>query len=928
MPLQRRIYPGRLAIAIVLPLIGLAFLSLGVRASAHTLTLPLAPESLPRSVPARAASAPWTPPAPAYRIAVTAATGDGIYALDYTYLSARLPIGTIDPRTLRMFWMGQETPIEVLGEGDGVFDPGDVLLFFGRNIDSLYWQGLLPTNKYTGDNIYWLTYGGANGLRVSTRDGSGAGATAGPFPHLEHIERQLNYLSNRPFLPAADHWFGTRIQAIGATPGRNVTTFSATHVAAPPFTGQLTARLLGDADGLHHLRLYVNGTKVLDGSPSWSGFSIFQTSVPLTQTLMLEGSNAITVEIVADAPKTSDRVYLDWLEVTYGDTFVAEGDNLGFAADQAGVRTFSLSNFGQPEIFVYDVTDPFAAVRIINGTPAGSNPYGVTFTDGASASSRYWAASSGGWKTPAAMNLVTPLSSNYTPADLLDGANQADYLVITHSDFWAEALTLAAYRTQKYKVAVVDVQRVYDQFSGGMRSAEAIHDFLAYAYASWKAPRPRFVLLMGDGTSDMRNYRNATLTYVPPYLALVDPTLGETAADNRFVTLVGNDVLPDMALGRFPANTPLEAANLVSKTIDYETQCQCDSWNYNLIFSADNIEGGGGNFWTFSDRVADGFADPPTNTVPLIPSVYTKTKLYMGNTCDVTNPTDAVGCRYAITSTLNMTGALFLSFVGHGTKQYWAAEGIMNQQALTTLTNGENKCLPVVLPMTCLEGSFQDPTLGFASFGEAFVREPVNGAVASWSPTGSGLADGHDYLQRGLFLALFHDNIKQLGLAINSAKRYVEDNTSPGQYDDLVETFTLFGDPALEPKTDAVCNDIPTGVRLVDFAAVAAPAEVTLTWRTMSEHDVLGFELRRRPAQGSTDVRTWTLLTPAPIPASRAGMPAGNTYHFTDTTATAGVSYRYALEIVRLDGGTSLDREIVVTSPPYLLHLPRIRQHE
>lgn len=922
--LLRRFHLGHLLVAIVIPITGLVALSAGMHASAAGADKPqpaVAGPARPVAALAPAASS-WTPPSPGYRITVTV---DGIYGLDYAYLSTRMPIDTIDPRTFRIFWMGQEIPIEVLGEGDGVFSPGDELLFFGRSVDSLYWQGLLSTNKYTAGSVYWLTYGGINGLRATTRDGSGSGVAAGAFPHKLRIEKQFTYLSNRPFQPNADHWFGDRIQAIGATPGRNVVSFNSAHIAAPPFTGLLTARLLGDADGDHHLRLYVNNHLVLDGSAGWSGFSIVQTSVPVSQEFFLEGSNAITVEIVSDAPKTSDRVYLDWLEITYGDTHVAESDSLDFLQNTVGAHSYALTNFGQPDITLYDVTDPFAIKRIINGGVTGGGPYALSLTDGNAGTTRYWAASSGGWRQPAGMDLATSLQSPYTPGDLLDTNNKADYIIISHGDFWAEAQVLAAHRALKYKVAVVDVQKVYDQFNGGMRSAESIHDFLAYAYASWTKPAVRFALLLGDGTLDMRNYRNVTPTFVPPYLALVDPTLGETSADNRFVTVSNNDVLPDIALGRFPANTPAEAAILVSKTINYETQCKCDSWNYNLIFSADNIEGGGGNFWNFSDKVADGYADPPTNTVPLIPTAYTKTKLYMGNTCDVTNPANAVECRREITTTLNVTGALFLSFVGHATKQYWAAERIMDQSALNTLTN--ETCLPIVLPMTCFEGSFQEPGLGFSSFGESFVRLPVHGAVASWSPTGSGLANGHDFLERGLMLALFQKDIKQLGTAIDDAKRYLAETTAPGQYDDLIETFTLFGDPALEPKTDAVCSDIPTAVRIVDFRAEAAPQGIGLSWRTMSEVDIFGFQVRRRLAGQDGATASWTTLTATPILASNPGAPAGAAYAFVDTMAKVGVSYQYELQMLKLDGSIESQHSVEATTSLFHLHFPQLRWH-
>ena len=90
--------------------------------------------------------------------------------LTYTVLAtAGLPVDTLDPRSFQLFYMGQEVPIRVIGEEDGHFDATDVLLFYGRSVDSLFLDGILPTNKYTGTNIYWLTYACA------------AGPCAGPY---------------------------------------------------------------------------------------------------------------------------------------------------------------------------------------------------------------------------------------------------------------------------------------------------------------------------------------------------------------------------------------------------------------------------------------------------------------------------------------------------------------------------------------------------------------------------------------------------------------------------------------------------------------------------------------------------------------------------------------------------------------------------
>jgi hypothetical protein len=886
-------------------ILGLAFLlrspQLPVQAASP------APSALSPAGPAGFPNLPWTPPSPAYTITVKA---DGLYALDFNALqSAGLPVGSdpghLDPRTLRMFWMGREMPVQVIGEGDGVFDSGDALLFYGRSIDSLFREGTLPTNKYTGSNVYWLTYGGANGLRMVQQDGTpGAASAADPFTHTEHLETNFWYFSSLPFEHNADHWFWHWIKPIGTTPKYRTFSFNANHLASGAYTGTLTVNMMGYIDGPHHLRLYINDNLVFDDATSWSDRTAFTAHAPLPQAYLQEGSNVIKVEMLNDPGKSYDQAYVNWLDIAYYDTYVAENDVLAFGGGATSATTlrFDVSNFSTNDISLYDVSDIYDVKRIVNADINGSGPYTATFQAPADVDSRFLALTPTTWLAPDSIQQVNKLLSPYTPPNLLD-SYQIDYIIITHGDFWDQAKQLAAYRAAEYNVALVDVQEIYNQFNGGMMSAESIHDFLLYTHENWQSPVPKYVLLMGDGTSDMRRYRvTSGLTYIPPYLYLADPDLGETAADNRFVTLVGDDIMPDMNIGRFSVNTPDEAQAMVDKVIAYETQCQCENWSYETLFVADDLEGGGGNFYDYSDSIAEGYADPPTNTVKYLPSAYNVNKVYLGRTCDLNNESPARECQQAITTTLNITGSLFVSYIGHATKNAWAAEYLLYPSALDTLTNGP--CLPVMLEMTCYSGSFHEPSAGFESLSEASTRMPVNGAIASWAPTGFGLVTGHDLLEEGLFLALFHDGIPQLGEAVTQAKQYLLDNSS-GSHDDLLDTFVLFGDPALEVKTDDVCSETPTGIPIMGFDAQMGDEGIDVAWQTVSELNMLGFNVYRRvlgPAGALPGADRFVLVNQNLIPARWPGMARGAAYSFLDNAVTPGRSYQYRLQIITLDG--------------------------
>jgi hypothetical protein len=59
--------------------------------------------------------------------------------------------------------------------------------------------------------------------------------------------------------------------------------------------------------------------------------------------------------------------------------------------------------------------------------------------------------------------------------------------------------------SQGLRVALIDIEDLYDEFSFGNKSPRAIKDFLASAKARWSRA-PRFVLLVGDASFDPRNY--------------------------------------------------------------------------------------------------------------------------------------------------------------------------------------------------------------------------------------------------------------------------------------------------------------------------------------------------------------------------------------------------------------------------------------
>ena len=799
---------------------------------------------------------PWSPPQPGYRIRVR---NDGLYRLSYGDLvSAGVPVdqlGPLGPSGLQVFHYGQEVAIWVEGESDGVFDVDDYVLLYGQALES----------KYTWSNVYWLTYGTAAGKRMSVRDGTPPGTPAAAY-HMDalHFESNLFYAGHVPGSDDLDRFLWGY-----AAPG--VPDFTHSFALAAPYGyagGVLRVSLYGhDSNTWPRARVYLND-QLLDDS-------VWQLGTWLTVTAeipagLLTGSNTLRV----NCPVSGDAVYVDWAEVEFANTFVATGDVLEFDYGTPGEVEFHATGFESGDVALFDVTDPLAAERISGAQvdPSGGG-FSVAFGDEVGEETRYWLGAAQG------MLSVEGIEED-TPSHLGSSQNGADYILIAPALFAQEVAPLAAYRAgQGLRAMQVDVQDVYDEFGYGVVGAEPIRGFLDYAYHSWQLPAPKYVLLVGDGHYDPKDYLGyGRMSYMPPYLAFVDPWLGETASDNRYVTVEGSDTFPEMIIGRLPVNSAAEAATVVNKTIQYETNPAPGAWRSKVLFVADDADAGG-DFAALSDAMID----------CCLPDGYEASKVYYL----VTHSTPSLA-RQAIVAAIN-EGRLLVNYEGHGNTSTWAGEYLLRTTDIPSMNNAT--MLPVVLSMTCKDGYFIEPYVSAGhSLAESLVRADGRGAVAAWAPTGMGVSTGHDLLDRGFFDAVFEGGVTTVGEAALAGKQRLFD----GHFAlDLLDTYHLFGDPALRILSTASIGDRlwmdengdsiqDTGEPGIANAAVglydASGSVLLATTVTDAEGGYLFTNLR----PGTYVVRVDTTTMPAGLAANETFDPDGSTDHQTSVVLMGG----------------------------------------
>jgi len=353
------------------------------------------------------------------------------------------------------------------------------------------------------------------------------------------------------------------------------------------------------------------------------------------------------------------------------------------------------------------------------------------------------------------------------PSDWHNAGNGADLVIISHPDFLQAAAELAAHRAQEgLKVAVVNVDDIYDEFSFGEKDPAAIRSFLKNASEKWEMA-PRYVVLLGDASFDPRNYLGkGDYDFVPTHIA-PNNTL-KTADDDWFVDLSG-DGRPDIALGRLPVRTPEAAETVVGKIIGYD-MASPGGWADKVELVADRGEDGGFDF----EKAVAGLK-------ALVPSNLTAQEILIG---EVGNDV----ARQQILDAFN-EGRLVINYNGHGSESVWTNHGVLTIDDASSMTNGAK--LPVVIAMNCLNGLFHD--IYQQSMAEALLLAPNGGAVGVWASSALTDPSGQTALNDDLFKALFGSQDIRVGDALVEAKAKITDPY-------VRSSWIFFGDPSMRLK--------------------------------------------------------------------------------------------------------------------------------
>jgi hypothetical protein len=453
----------------------------------------------------------------------------------------------------------------------------------------------------------------------------------------------------------------------------------------------------------------------------------------------------------------------------------AQNDRLAFTSHGGDHRLGG----GSSPVEVFDVSDP--TIPALVGSFDEPNPSfeGI-------AGHRYLAVGREGWLEPVGVSSVE------VAPDLSAIGQAADYLAIGPEELLAPLGPLLELRTgQGYHVMAIPDKAIYDQFGWGDASPETIRNFLKYAVANWQLP-PEYVLLVGDASYDPNGYLTSEDANRLPVFWTDTLYGGQTASDVGFAQLVGDDwplsggAQPapfELAIGRVPARTASQVSAWVKKVVDYEMQAQ-HRQEISVPQSQDGLatilaiaDGQEPRFQLDAQRFLDLFSKNPQ------PDKY-QTDL-------LTFTPGQAGANQSVTEGLN-AGNLIVAYFGHGSLGMWGKDRLFTVEDVKSLRARER--LSVVLNMTCLTGLFTHPTQ--ESLAEALLWQPDGGAIAVLAPTSLTVPEGQESLSSALVEAWLTDPQAPLGEILRRAREKIPDDDP--QTRDVLNTFLLFGDPALQ----------------------------------------------------------------------------------------------------------------------------------
>lgn len=772
---------------------------------------------------------------------------DGIYKIGYQFLvDLGIDPSSIDPNHINIFGNGDgllpelnsaprtddlaKNAIDIIGDGDGSFDQGDFILFYGWGPDRWYFDsadGFYRTKHiYSNESYYFLNINASDTpLRIGSLNDAGTPNTfTNTYSYYDIHENDLVSLVN-----GGQRWYG---ELFDSQLQRSFT-FSIPDIVNTSDVEFDVAIASNTNTTSGTAQTYTVGGLQLYNGPLPAASDYGRSEITMT---LSNPSDYIVLTVDITRPSPDVLTYMDRITVNTRRSLILDGDQFNFtdinSVGAGNVTEFSLNNM-PADGFVWDVTNRHQPI-LIKGTQNAAEFLFIQETD----SLRYFVASDGqDFMEPEIPSLP---SVNYQN---LHGLEQADYLIVTPRAFESQAERLAnLHRANGLTVHVVDVEEIYNEFSSGIQDAGAIRTFAKMFWDRGEmAPetRPKYLLLFGDGTYDPKNRVPNNNNFIVTYQMLNSENhISAMPADDFFGLLDDSDAifstdLVDIGVGRLLISDLDIAREQVDKIEHYmrngsslyntsTTNCSSDNgsttfgdWRTKYVQIADDEENN--YFLNFDvepqfEYVSDSF--PEMNCEKIYLDAYTQVSTAGGERYPDVNE--------AINNKIER-GALVVNYVGHGGEVGVAEERVITVPQIQDWRNID--VLPLFVSATCEFTKFDDPDR--VSAGEWASLNPYGAAIALMTTTRSVFFGTNTQIGSEFYKNVFKRDTQFKGRTFGE----IIMDTKNAVGGDNKRSFTLIGDPALRialPELKIVTDSINGMDPAIQMDTINALSKVTI----------------------------------------------------------------------------------------------------
>jgi len=725
---------------------------------------------------------------------------EGIYKITRDELSSLgINADNVDPRDIQIFSSGglqlsetpgdyktfaeKEIPIYISGESDGKFDSGDFILFYGRNVD--FWryddnanQVIRNRHQYSKKNYYFITVGNS-GKRMDetpslTSTNPQVQNTTEAFEFFEENTRNL-YKTGRVFVGDEysqtnnNHTYITSLQNLiqGESIRYNYSFVNNSTISRPLFIDENGERLF---------------TGTAFGNSSTYGWGRVNTGSIIYSGSLPDNRSALKFTFNTNTPAING--YMDYFEIRYTASLSANEDYISFFSEKTGndIR-FEIGGFTNTDIHIFDVSD-YLNVKKISGASLSGGEAKFTAAGNTDYMNKYIAVCTSKFKSVSGAAKIENSQ--------ISGPNgDAEYIVITPRILLEQANRLANYRSveAKYPLTseIVTIEDVFNYYNFGVVDPTALRNFLYEAY-NYRAAKPTYLLLFGDGDYDYFDTEGYGTNYIPSFHTL--ESMHEVNAyptDDYFARVSGDDLFIDLAHGRIPANTLVDAEIFVDKIIKYETNLEKGIWRNKITLVADDQN--------TNDSSTEYFHTTQSETLSTskLPSYFDQQKIYLAAypTVNTGSGRRKPSVNQAIIDAIN-NGTLMLNFIGHGNPDTWTHEYVFERASTLPLINNEDYFF--LTAATCDFGRYDDPAKTSASEEMLFMRD--KGMIGSFSATRAVFSNLNAALNNALYNYLFLATPEVYPHRVGYAYMQAKTVSSLGT-DENSEKFHIFTDPAL-----------------------------------------------------------------------------------------------------------------------------------